>query len=102
MECTGGDLMDFTQMVLIVIGCLLFSIGFFAGRDFQYRLMMRRFAEVAEEIKPCCGNCKEYNGDYCTKFWNNLDECYKDTERDARDPEDEACDDWELDEDWIE
>ena len=41
-----------------------------------------------------CWNCKEYDGTFCTKFWNNLDECYKDTERDLREPDD-RCEDWE-------
>ena len=52
-----------------------------------------------KSVKPCCGNCKEYNGIYCTVYWNNLDECYKDTERDSREPEDDACEYWEYDED---
>jgi len=43
-----------------------------------------------------CWNCLHYNGDYCTILWNNLDECYLNTERDERDPDDH-CDDWELD-----
>ena len=47
-----------------------------------------------------CWNCKLYNGDYCTKLWNNLDECYKDTERDERRP-DESCEDWEHDPDAV-
>ena len=47
-----------------------------------------------------CWNCRIYNGDYCTKLWNNLDECYKDTDRDAREPSD-ICDDWEHDEDAV-
>lgn len=44
-----------------------------------------------------CWNCRIYNGDYCTKLWNNLDECYKDTDRDVREPSD-YCEDWEHDE----
>ena len=47
-----------------------------------------------------CWNCREYNGDFCTKLWNNLDECYKETERDLRDPDDK-CDDWEKDPDAV-
>ena len=42
-----------------------------------------------------CGNCMEFNGSYCTKLWNNLDESYRDVFRDSREPEDEACEDWE-------
>ena len=55
--------------------------------------------EVPFEDKPekGCWNCKTYNGDFCTKLWNNLDECFKDTMRDLREPSD-CCDDWEEDE----
>lgn len=42
----------------------------------------------------CCDNCRYYNGDYCIREWNNADESYKLTERDARKPED-YCDYWE-------
>ena len=38
-----------------------------------------------------CWNCLEYNGDFCTLYWNNLDECYLQTERDLREPTD-YCD----------
>ena len=44
-----------------------------------------------------CWNCREYNGTFCTRLWNNLDECYKETERDFREPEDH-CDEWQKDE----
>ena len=43
-----------------------------------------------------CWNCLNYNGDFCTKEWNNLDECYKVVWRDSKEPED-CCDDWALD-----
>lgn len=58
---------------------------------------------MAEAVngKPCCGNCKEYNGTFCMKEWNNLDECYKVAWRDAKEP-DEWCEDWEFDETWEE
>lgn len=42
-----------------------------------------------------CWNCWSYNGDFCTKEWNNMDECYKVAWRDEKKPED-CCDDWEL------
>ena len=42
-----------------------------------------------------CWNCLNYNGDFCTKEWNNMDECYKVAWRDEKKPED-CCDDWEL------
>ena len=43
----------------------------------------------------CCGNCIHYNGSYCTRMWNNMDEDYK-TDEDEKEPED-YCDDWEWD-----
>ena len=91
----------FTQITFVVFCVLILIAGFLGGREYQYEIMMRRLREVAKEVKPCCGNCKEYNGDFCTIYWNNLDECYKDTERDARDPEDPACEYYEFDEDWV-
>jgi len=44
-----------------------------------------------------CWNCFNFNGDYCTKYWNNNDESYKDPDRDSRDYRD-WCSDWEHDE----
>lgn len=98
MEHKGGDMMenfDFTTFVLMVFGVLLFAVGFFGGRQFQYHAMMRK----PKESKHCCGNCTHYNGEYCTREWNNLDECYKVSWRDEHEPGDEACDDWEFDKD---
>ena len=43
--------------------------------------------------RHCCGNCDNFDGDYCTKLWNNLDESYKDEDLDSRNPED-SCDEW--------
>ena len=40
-------------------------------------------------------NCLLYNGTYCMKEWNNLDERYKVPERDKKDPAD-TCDDCEV------
>lgn len=40
-----------------------------------------------------CWNCNDYNGDFCTKLWNNLDESYKVTWRDSKKPSD-CCEDW--------
>ncbi len=42
-----------------------------------------------------CGNCKEYDGNRCTKEWNNLDDCYYIPWRDDKEPDD-CCDDWEY------
>lgn len=44
-----------------------------------------------------CWNCRSFNGDFCTKYWNNMDECYKVTWRDEKNPDD-CCEDWEYDE----
>ena len=45
--------------------------------------------------KRCCYNCTAYNGDYCTKYWNNYDEAYKVEDRDRKSPDD-FCDDYDL------
>ena len=45
----------------------------------------------------CCGTCRNFNGNFCTREWNNLDECYNVTWRDERIPED-WCEDYALDE----
>ena len=96
MEHKGGDLMDFTVIVFVLFGILLLSLGFVCGMQYEYDRVMRRIAEVAEEVKPCCGNCKEFNGMYCMKEWNNADECYLVKDRDSREPEDEPCELWEY------
>ena len=44
--------------------------------------------------EPCCRYCTCFDGDYCTKFWNNMDESYCDPDRDGRDDYD-YCDDFE-------
>lgn len=44
--------------------------------------------------EPCCKYCNSYNGDYCTKDWNNMDESYCIPERDEKD-EFDSCDDYE-------
>ena len=51
-------------------------------------------------MKDGCWNCQMYNGDYCTKYWNNMDECYKDPDRDEKKP-DEICEDWEHEPDAV-
>lgn len=48
----------------------------------------------ALENPYCYDNCRLYNGEYCIREWNNADESYKLTERDARHPDD-SCDNWE-------
>lgn len=46
---------------------------------------------------PVCEYCMKYNGEACTKCWNNNDESEYFPERDDRDPDD-TCDEWEWDE----
>lgn len=41
-----------------------------------------------------CKKCLHYNGRFCTKDWNNLEEDYLITERDEVDPDD-FCDEYE-------
>ena len=50
-----------------------------------------------EEPSACCGNCRHFNGDFCTKDWNNMDEAYKVSWRDAKEPDD-WCEDYEEEE----
>ena len=64
-----------------------------------------RAAERGEDPSPrrrkparVCGNCQNFNGLYCTKYWNNLDESFLDRDRDGRDPGDAAGDEtFEID-----
>lgn len=42
----------------------------------------------------CCGNCLHYDGQYCTRMWNNMDKDYCNPDTDEHD-EDYYCDDWE-------
>lgn len=55
------------------------------------------FTDPDAEPSRRCGNCAHFNGNYCTLEWNNLDESYKNEDRDRRDPSDDPCDDWEWD-----
>ena len=95
--------MDFTDIVFILFTILLSSLGFFVGREYEHQKIVRRLKALTEvmnpNVKPHCGNCWQYNGMYCTKEWNNLDECYKDKDRDSKEPED-VCEDWEFDPMW--
>lgn len=93
----------FTEITFVLFCVFILIAGFLGGREYQYEVMMRRLREVAEAVngKFCCGNCKEYNGTFCMKEWNNLDECYKVEWRDSKEP-DEWCEDWEFDETWEE
>lgn len=47
--------------------------------------------------EPCCECCMNYNGDVCTKNWNNMDESYYNPNTDDVFPED-VCDDWQWNE----
>ena len=102
MEYTGGDLM-YTEVFVSLFGLLLFTGGILLGIHYENHRIMRMIEEAMEEeknIKKCCGNCWLFNGNYCTKLWNNADECYKDVYRDSHDPYDDACEDWEYDPMW--
>ena len=46
------------------------------------------------DMKECCGICRHYDGEYCTRLWNNLDRDYCIPGRDARE-EFEVCDEYE-------
>jgi hypothetical protein len=53
--------------------------------------------EEKEEHENGCWNCTNYDGNRCTKEWNNLDPSYYIDWRDDKKPDD-YCDDWELEE----
>ena len=53
-----------------------------------------------EEIENGCWNCMNYDGNRCTKEWNNLDPCYYIDWRDDKAPDDH-CEDWVLEPDAI-
>lgn len=102
MEHTGGVLM-FTEVIFTVFGLLLILLGVLIGIKYENHRILARLKEIMEaenSIEKCCGNCWSYNGDYCTKNWNNADEDYCNPERDSREPEDEPCEDWKLDPLW--
>ena len=46
--------------------------------------------------EPGCWNCFCYDGDHCTKDWNNLDPCYYLPDRDDKEPTD-WCEDHDKD-----
>lgn len=56
--------------------------------------LTNKMISFMERNGACCDNCRHYNGDYCIREWNNADESYKLTERDAREPED-YCDNYD-------
>ena len=93
-----------SEIVVIVFGFLLYVLGFVLGKLYENRRVMERLEALTHDmnpdVTPSCGNCYDFNGIYCTKLWNNLDECYLDKERDSRDPEDEPCEDWQYDPMW--
>ena len=91
--------MDYVAMILMGI---VYIAGFVVGMVYEHYRIMTRLEDAADEeaekqVKPCCGNCMEYDGDRCMLYWNNADEdCYV-PERDDKDPYD-CCDYWQLDE----
>ena len=60
-------------------------------RDFKEEPLP--FTDPAEPEPHVCGNCDQYNGTYCTKYWNNMDDTYLDRDRDRR-LTGETCDEW--------
>jgi hypothetical protein len=58
----------------------------------------RMFKKHGEPEKPDngCWNCQLYDGNHCTKEWNNLDPCYYIPSRDDKEPGD-LCEDHEVD-----
>lgn len=48
-----------------------------------------------------CGSCRLFNGECCTKEWNNGDESYYIPDRDDRDPDNDTCDDIDYEQDWL-
>ena len=83
----------FETIVFAVFFLLLVVFGFLLGIQYENRRIRRRLKELTEETVPCCGNCREYDGNRCMKEWNNLDECYYIPDRDDKEPED-VCKDW--------
>lgn len=49
----------------------------------------------------CCRYCTHYDGDVCTKDWNNMDESYYIQDRDDKD-ETDCCSDYEWNEELLE
>ena len=49
---------------------------------------------IDDGTDQCCATCKHYNGDYCTKEWDDNDPDCCIPERDEK-AEDDYCDDWE-------
>lgn len=61
------------------------------------------FHEAPQEALSAhtCGSCRLFNGDYCTKDWNNGEEDYCIPERDEKDPDFDYCDDIDYVEEWL-
>ena len=57
------------------------------------------FSELPIEEPPSgCWNCTAFDGEHCTKNWNNADEDYYNPDTDDKSPAD-YCDDWQKDKD---
>jgi hypothetical protein len=93
-----------SEIVVIIFGFLLYVLGFVLGKLYENRRVMERLEALTHDmnpdVTPSCGNCWNYNGTYCTKEWNNNDESYLNKERDSKDPDDEACEDWSFNPVW--
>ena len=50
-------------------------------------------------MKRRCANCVDFDGDHCTKDWNNLNPSDYIPERDDKSPDD-YCEEWKYFEGW--
>ena len=48
-----------------------------------------------------CKSCRRFNGDCCTKNWNNADESYYCPSTDDKDPDTDTCDDIDYEEEFL-
>lgn len=63
---------------------------------------MRHFESIPYDEPPekrieCCGSCQHFDGDYCTKWWNNGEKPAVADDIDKVDVGD-WCEDWETNE----
>ena len=58
-----------------------------------------RMIDALEGDGRCCANCRYFNGDYCTREWNNAEEDYMVPERDMKDDGD-CCDEYESEDEY--
>lgn len=68
--------------------------------EMRYFESPERLLDDPEDRKECCGMCALFDGDHCTKEWNNMDKDYYLPWRDDKEPED-WCECFEKGEKWI-